>query len=46
MRAKSSNFAADLYTRVRKYVYTCAEYRVIKSQQQKNIKTQKYNETH
>ena len=25
MSIKSSNFAADLYTRMREYIYTCAK---------------------
>ena len=27
MSIKSSNFATDLYARMRKYVYTCAKYK-------------------
>ena len=40
MSIKSSNFAADLYTRMRKYVYTCAKYKKKCSQHEEQSKSQ------
>ena len=40
MSIKSSNFAADLYTPMRKYVYTCAKYKKKYSQHEEQSMSQ------